>query len=308
VKADFADTVRLAREKAGLTQADLARLSSLTASYISLLENRKKPPPSNEVVEKIASVLGLSSAALLDAAHLGRAPQALQQRLTRLEGGLRRQRGMNKRILDQLLPLTLFNVTRLEGYLEAAIATLGHSFSPKSRLRRFFSRLSRAQTLDDVQAQSSEIIEKLNEREFEHLLEILGGLEPTDLSAFLPVYREVPPAPAAASTLEPVGQEPVLPSALAAGRYYFSVPDEAMYPRLEEGDLLLADEEIAPRNGDIVLVRFADTGMAAKYIDLGGHVEFSPANPQVPPLRFATEDTDAFQVCATAVSLRRAFR
>jgi transcriptional regulator with XRE-family HTH domain len=62
--------IRRARDAAALTQEQLAERSSLTATYISLLERGKRNPTVN-ALDAIARALGSSASALVAEAERG---------------------------------------------------------------------------------------------------------------------------------------------------------------------------------------------------------------------------------------------
>src|SRR5258708_7872468 len=57
--SNFADLMHSARERAGLTQKDLAHRVGIDDSYVSRLERGTAPPPVRDKVLAIAEVLGL---------------------------------------------------------------------------------------------------------------------------------------------------------------------------------------------------------------------------------------------------------
>jgi transcriptional regulator with XRE-family HTH domain len=308
---DFAEKIGELRRKAGLKQAELAKLCDLTPSYVSLLESGKKPPPSDDVVARLARALGEDRAALLELAHLERSPEDVRKKLRRLEGGLRRQRRLHKRMMSDVLPISLYNFTRPEGYLEAAVGSLGLGPGKGGILKKLFRRTKGLRSYRDFQKKSREVLENMSEKELEELFGIIGSMLPGPegrpaSDTCLPVFGEVPVPPAARSDLAPEREEPVGAAEYSPTRYFYRIQGDTMFPRFEPGDLLFADEGLRPRNGNIVLVRVEEEGFAAKYIDLGRQVEFAPANPHIPPRKFAKAELDGpVRVCATGLALRR---
>jgi transcriptional regulator with XRE-family HTH domain len=57
----FADLLRKARERSGLTQKELAKLIDVDNTYVSKIERGVLPPPSREKVLKIADVLEITN-------------------------------------------------------------------------------------------------------------------------------------------------------------------------------------------------------------------------------------------------------
>src|SRR5262245_11377666 len=115
---DFAAALKRGRLAAGISQAELGARAGLSGSYVFVLEARRKPPPSAEVVTAIAKALGLDEAPLQELAALGRAPETVRQRVLRLV----RERGRVRRSRDALLTTTLFHMTRKPGFLPDLVA------------------------------------------------------------------------------------------------------------------------------------------------------------------------------------------
>jgi len=78
--SDFAELLRVARRRAGLSQSALARAVGIDASYLNRLERAEREPPRRSTVEALAGALGLGpdeADRLLVAA--GRLPSALEK-------------------------------------------------------------------------------------------------------------------------------------------------------------------------------------------------------------------------------------
>jgi transcriptional regulator with XRE-family HTH domain len=75
--AGFIGRLQAARQRAGLSQNQLARLAGIDPSYLNRIERGEREPPRREVVEALADALGLSPDAaddlLVSAGHLTRA-------------------------------------------------------------------------------------------------------------------------------------------------------------------------------------------------------------------------------------------
>jgi transcriptional regulator with XRE-family HTH domain len=59
---DFSTLLERFRDRAGLSQSELARAAGISASYINRIEKEERQPPSRSVVLRIAKALGLDSA------------------------------------------------------------------------------------------------------------------------------------------------------------------------------------------------------------------------------------------------------
>ena len=102
----FAEFLRAAREKAGITQAALAARCRLTGSYISLLESGRKPAPSDRVVKHLAEALDLPAGSALEVAHLDRAPEDLRRALDRLRKDAVRHQEWGERFAEEVFPVS----------------------------------------------------------------------------------------------------------------------------------------------------------------------------------------------------------
>ena len=57
--SELGDTIRRLREKAGLTQEDLARRAAISQPYLSQLESGRVKHPAVQIVQRLAKVLGV---------------------------------------------------------------------------------------------------------------------------------------------------------------------------------------------------------------------------------------------------------
>ncbi|MHC5036737.1 MAG: helix-turn-helix domain-containing protein [Planctomycetota bacterium] len=297
---DFASTLKAERLRADLTQADLASRSDLTAAYISQLESRKKPPPSDEVIQRIAKALSMKADRLLELAHLEKTPKDVRRKYRLLDARLRRQRKITRTLLDDMLPLTLFNFMRYPGYLDRASGARSIGKSGHSILAKLRDRIGKVESFREFRKESREAINGLAEDEREALVETLqamatweGGVPrgegaPEDSGAKeIPVFDVVPPSPTADHLDRARGFLPVVPSRWKKSRWALAVSDDAMFPKLERGDLLVLDDAAIARNGDIVaLITAEGESMVGRYMKLKGEIEITPANPNHPPRRF----------------------
>lgn len=68
VSNDFGAMLKFLRNKKELSLAQLSKLTGISASYISRIEEGQRRAPSFPIIEKLASVLGVSVVTLLDVA------------------------------------------------------------------------------------------------------------------------------------------------------------------------------------------------------------------------------------------------
>jgi transcriptional regulator with XRE-family HTH domain len=223
--ADFAEFLRDARKRAGLNQVELAERVGLTGSYISVLESRKKPPPSDRVVERLAEALDVPPDDMLEVAHLDRSPDDIRDRIRALDRSLRLERKVTKRLITDLLPSSLWHFGRVQGFHESAIEKLRLDAGKRRVLRKVLGKLRNLTSRDDFEEQSKIVIEALPAGERSVLAEVLPEL-----------VRDPLPAPDPGTTV-------------------FTMNDDAMRPRIEKGDELVVSRSRKPVPGDIALVR-----------------------------------------------------
>ncbi|MHC4599104.1 MAG: S24 family peptidase [Planctomycetota bacterium] len=320
---DFASRLKEARQRADLTQADLALRSDLTAAYISQLEGRKKPPPSDEVIERIARALRIKAKDLLEQAHLEKTPKDVRKKVHLLDARLRRQRRFTRLLLDDILPLTLFNFLRTPGTIEKASRTRRIAKDGREVLSKLRDRVGDARSFKEFRKGSREAINELKEEERETLVETLqvlaaweGGPGRPDAPAAegvkeLPVFDAPPPAPAVENTDAARGFLPVVASRWKRTCYGLAVADDTMFPKMEKGDLVVLDEGRIARNGDVVAVTLEEGGwMLGRYMKLDKEIEVTPANPNHPPRRFPRSrgQSKGYSLRGVAVELVRSLR
>lgn len=218
----FAEFLRSAREKAGLTQAALASRCGLTGSYISLLESGRKPAPSDRVVKDLAEALSLSPDTALEVAHFDRAPEDLRHALDRLRKQAARQQEMGERTAEAIFPLSIWNLV------------------PGSLSERF-----RFGVGPNIEAEIVKAIEELVE----------AARTAPDLETLRTQSRRI------LDGLTPVRRRKILdavPSLLEGaagkeGRRLVPAPEPGLPPDIRPGDVLVVDPSLAPSPGDAVL-------------------------------------------------------
>jgi len=247
---DFAGLLVTAREKARLTQAFVAQAAGLTPSYLSFIENRKKPPPSDDVCRRLAAVLDLPAKRLIEVAHLERAPETVRRRVRSLHHTLRRERRSRRRVLESLLSPFLFRGP--PGYVDSALDAIGINKRRQKRIREALAAVGRRH--QDRAMEVARIVEDLPERDRRALLEALPGLLKKDAT---PAAEEAPPAGAAPPP--PVFHVPPAAEALPAGPYLLAceadVAASAPEGELRAGDWLLLDAGVSARADDLVALR-----------------------------------------------------
>ena len=75
----FAHILRAFREKAGLKQSELAEKVGVTGPYISLLENGKRPPPTDAITLRMEKALSVEPKTLLRVAQIARTPEDIRK-------------------------------------------------------------------------------------------------------------------------------------------------------------------------------------------------------------------------------------
>ncbi len=242
---DFATLLVTARERLGITQAQLAISAGLTPSYVCLLENRKKPPPSDGVCERLAAVLGIPSNTLLDVAHLQRSPTTVQRRVHALSGKLSREQRSRHRVLESLLSPFLFATPT--SWVEGAVGWLGGGAARHRRLQEVLAALGRKH--QNQATALSRLVDELPERDRRLLLEalprILGERDRSGAAG-------AAPSPELFYSLPPADGSPRWPFLLLWAARGDS------HGELRDGDQMLVDPGLKPSAGDLVVLRGPD--------------------------------------------------
>jgi len=223
VAVRFAQFLKDAREKAGMTQAILAEKCGLTGSYISLLESGKKPAPSDRVVRRLATVLGLRVEVVLQVAQFDRAPEELRRTVERLRKQAVLERAMRERTAEALFPFSIWNLV------------------PGPLTRR-----ARAAVGPSVGA---EIVEAID-----HMIDLARGC--VDLATFHRESRKVLDSLPEEKRRRILEATPVLAAGAAAAGAprLVPAPEPGLPPEVLPGDMLSVDASLAPAEGDVVLV------------------------------------------------------
>lgn len=289
---DFAYWLRAGRERAGLTQAQLAAAISQSSSYVSMLESRRKPPPSDEVVRRIADALEIEEERLLEVAHIERTPPDIQRKILSLQGQVTR----GKTLLERLLPAALY-LSFASGRIDDRDA-LPVSKTTQTLLTRLDEHLSGCLADYDLFAEMAvSFYEGLGGADRELLLDLIGDLASGAIEGApapaagapaaehrLPIFLDVPAGAVAESLDEVSGYQDVAAADAGPGCFGLFVHDNDCYPRIEQGDLVVVDETRAPSNGDLVAVLDRGSGALMRYLQLATHVELAPLSPQRPPV------------------------
>jgi transcriptional regulator with XRE-family HTH domain len=225
---DFATVLKSARERSGLTQVQLARSCDLTGSYISLMESGRRPPPSDDVVRRLAEVLAIPEEELLRHAHMERAPGELRDTVMRLREQARKERTLRERTAEALVPFSLWgmDVTSLPSHHRAS-AGEGAGSGVMSALSRLLDLARSSPDLASFREQSRRTLESLSEDD----------------------RRDV------------VEQAPLLAERAPIARVRrFTAAAPGLPPEVRTGDLLLVDPAAVARAGDIVVDAAATPG------------------------------------------------
>ncbi len=264
---DFATYLKEAREEAGLNQSELAGAVGLTGSYISVLESRRKPPPSDPVLRRLARALGRPEDEILEVAHLDRTPEDIRKKIRALDRHLTIERKLTRGLLSDILPSSLWHFWQVRGYQEAGLEKVRLDARKKRILRKVLNRIGHLTARADFEEESRLVIETLPAEDRAVLAEVLPELvrglpdaEPgparnaAPAAATLPLYR-VPRSGKSQSARAALAKVAVAPEDAVTGRYFLKTPDSDMSPRVEEGDLLLVDPAAPPTDGALALVR-----------------------------------------------------
>jgi len=256
---NFASFLLDARKRSGLTQAHLAIAAGLTPSYLSFIENGKKPPPSDEVCQRLAGVLEIPADSLLEVAHMQRAPEALQKRVKSLTHSLRREKRSRLRALKSMLSPFLF--AGPPGFRESALDALGISPIRRRRIREVLAAVGRGH--QEQEQKVSRIVDELPDRERDLLLEKLPGILARASEEDAPPTASTPSRAVEPPLLygPPEGNQPYrleIPAVLAGG-----------FADLEASDQIVVDPRVRAAPGDLVVVRNA-TGFGLRRVTVVG--------------------------------------
>lgn len=237
----FAGILKEAREKTGLSQVELAQKVGLTGSYISILEARRKPPPSDPVIKKLAHALNVDTNRFLTIAHLERTPSDVRERVLKLTKLVQKPRKKGTAVLDFFSSLvTPFTAT-----------------SPPSVKGMFTRSLTKSISRENPKPH--------------HLLPVLQELPERWPIKLPPRHKH---------------WQEITSDIWRTNRYAFKVEKDAgMTPRIEKGDLLIIDPDLAPGNGDLVMVKQTTEVTVRKYYGVKrGNVQLLALNPDFPPI------------------------
>lgn len=289
---DFAALLVDARTRARLTQAQLAVSAGLTPSYLSFIENRKKPPPSDDVCRRLAKVLGIPEKTVLEIAHMERAPEALRKRLSSLTHTLKKERGTRTRLLKSLLSPFLF--AGPPGFRESAVDALGISPARRRRMKEVLAAVGRSR--QDREKEVSRIVDELPERERNQLLEKLPemlGRDRASASHREPTLRYAPP-----------GADEIV-----GGAYRLMVTADVASEaeELTEGDAIVVDPRVRPGLDDLLVLRGAEDYHVRRLEASGEGFRLSPGDDETLTADELSARLD--QLCAgTVIEVRRPLR
>jgi transcriptional regulator with XRE-family HTH domain len=253
---DFASVLLEARKRSGLTQAQLAVSAGLTPSYLSFIENRKKPPPSDEVCMRLGEVLGIPAKELIDVAHMERAPEPLQRRVKTLTQNLHKERRSRLRALKSMLSPFLF--AGPPGFRESALDALGISPVRKKRIRQVLAAVGRDH--QDQEREISKLVDELPEKERMLILERLPAILGRAGTSAKPPTAESSAPPVAGAAAPPLLYAPPEPNRVGAYRLEVDEPHAAGLEDLRAGDQLVVEPAQRPGLDDLCVLRSDDHG------------------------------------------------
>jgi transcriptional regulator with XRE-family HTH domain len=297
----FAQRLKQARQKAGLSQLGLAEKAGLTAPYVSLLESGRRRPPSPPVIQRLAAALGLAPEPWFEQAALERSPGPIRKRLEGLDG----ERRKVQRARDKILSTALYRLSRHPGL----VAGLGEPPGPDTAglgqvLGKLAPRLRAVGSAREAGARSEEILAAVAPAERERLLDALPDVLPgTDAAPDAPPITRPVEVRASLDAAAPALDVVHLDARWAGPRaFLWRVDGDDGYPRLEAGDLLLVEPDCAPKDGDLVALRLGGRDQARVLHRRGDETRLDALRPEVPPLRLSAADLEAGRALILAVS------
>jgi transcriptional regulator with XRE-family HTH domain len=309
--ADFATELKRARLAAGLSQGEVAARAGVTGSYVCLLELRRKPSPSEEVVRRLARALAVDEARLVELAALDRTPEPVRRRVLRLV----RERGEAGRTRDAVLTTTIFHLTRQPGFWGRITAdALGLPEERLDVLGRIAERVRSIPTADQAESRSSEVLGDVTGTERDALVRLLPSLlsRGSERAEAASARGDDPAAPAHERPWRTVPVFAAPPEGHRApidtlhvdrrvwqeGCWFLLADDDDAYPRVEKGDLLLLHPRTEPSDGDLVAFRDGTRVRVRTWHRRGDEVRLDSPRTDVPPLRFAAARFEALGVVA----------
>ena len=302
----FAETLKKARETAGLSQKTLAARIQMTGSYISQLESGARRPPRLKVVQRLCKALGIPERRLREPAELERSPPPIRKRIERMN----KERGQIRRSRDRLLITTLFHM----GRHPKAIDPMGAFLDVPPELRpvalRLVGRARKVNSLHEAEQKSEDLLAETSAQELDVLARVLPGVlaratpEVPDAQASAAVARRVPvylDSLRGGDAVDSIELDARLGSEQA---FLLRVRDDEAHPRVEAGDLLLLDPARKPHGGDTVVVHRDGADLVRTWHEQGGGVKLDATRPDLPPLRMALEEFDGFVVLLLLRALR----
>ena len=260
---DFASLLVTSRKKSGLTQTQVAESAGLTPSYLSFIENRKKPPPSDEVCRRLAAALGLDPEVLLERAHLQRAPKELRARVQSLTTSLHREQRSLRHVLQGMLSPFLFSGP--PGYADSAMDALALSPAKQRRIREAARRARHDRSARE--AEMRKFVDELSDTELEALAQrvprLIEDRGSVSRSAEPPLLETLPPQD------DPRAEHPFLLDVTADQVGSLSTPTA--------GDRVLVDPGTQPEPEDFLLLREPPVGAVRRLRQAGERFELEGA-------------------------------
>ena len=301
---DFAATLKKARLAAGLSQAELGDRAGLTGSYVCMLELRRKPAPSPDVVDALAKALVTDANRLQEVAALERTPEPVRQRVLRLL----RERTRIRRTRDRLLTTTLFHMTRRSALFPDLVAdALGLPEDRRLLLGRIAKKVKEVPSLAEAEAQSGDLLREVPSRERDALVRELprlltGGAQAERAPMAIPgaadaerpeerPWRRVAVLRTPPAAGDPFGARDLVDSMhldrrlWAEGAFVLVADDDDAYPRIESGDWLLVHPTTSPAEGALVVVRDGARARIRVFHRQADGVRLDSPRSDVPPLR-----------------------
>ncbi len=297
----FAQAFRAARHAAGLSQAALAQKAGLTAPYISLIEARRRRPPSPPLIERLAKARGVKPDAQLDQAAQERTPGAIRKRLE----GLDRERGRVHQARDRILSTTLFNLAQRPEVLADLDLAGAEGLWFKGVLGRLGGKMRGVRSAHEARARSEELLDPLPSAERDRLMEALPDVVSDGPSEGGPSpARGETPTGGSATGQGPVGVRLEVHAALvprasatealvvdarwaATGAFLWRLAGDEAHPRFEAGDLLLVEPGRTAEEGDLVALRHEGRDILRLFRRQGGEVRLEALRPELAPLRLS---------------------
>ena len=130
---------------------------------------------------------------------------------------------------------------------------------------------------------------------------------PEDKTTSIPIYGRIPSGVPIEQVTNVVGTEDVKKQATGEALFAFSIPDDAMNPRIAKGDVVIIEPAASAKDNDLVLVTAKGNDAAVRrYKAYADSFALVSDNPSYPPYHFTKANED-HKILGKVIELRARF-